>query len=98
MTGDERCRWHEDPNGRCGDPAAFPGDTIAPPFCVRHIARLEPWISTRAASPSDAAGWIAWARRRAGETDDTLRALGLLRPARALDDGRPVTPNGPERR
>jgi hypothetical protein len=96
--GGDRCRWHEDPNGRCADPVAFPADTIAPPFWLRHIGRLEPWIRSRAAArSSDASGWIAWAARRAAETEDDLKALGLTRPTRA-GDGRPLRHAAPGRR
>jgi hypothetical protein len=97
-AGDSRCRWHEDPNGRCGDPVAFPTAEEAPPFCVRHLLGLEPWIRTRAARKSGADEWIAWAARRAAQTEDDLKALGAIRPSRAIDDGRPLRPAAPERR
>jgi superfamily I DNA/RNA helicase len=72
----ERCRWHEDPGGRCGDPAAFPASDEAPPFCARHLLQLEPWIRSRAAQGATAEHWIAHMRRRAGEALQLRRALG----------------------
>lgn len=82
MTADS-CRWHEDPNGRCADPLAFPGVEEVPPFCVRHISRLEAWVRSRvaAACKSDGEAWVRWAARKAEETDDELKARGLLPPS-----------------
>ncbi|HEX3957843.1 MAG TPA: hypothetical protein VHZ03_14590 [Trebonia sp.] len=93
------CRWQEDPSGRCADPVAFPGAHEVPPFCIRHLGQLEPWVRSRvAAHQADAGAWLRWAARKAEAADDELKALGILRPARAVDDGRPVIPNGPVRR
>ena len=97
MTAD-RCRWHEDPGGRCGDPVAFPVAEEAPPFCAGHLLKLEPWIRSRAARATGADDWIAWARRRAEGTENAVKAFGIIRPPRALDDGRPLRPGTPERR
>jgi hypothetical protein len=90
----DSCRWHEDPNGRCADPLAFPGVEEVPPFCVRHISRLEVWVRSRvaAACKSDGEAWIRWAARKADETADELKAAGILR-----GDRRPP-PEPPERR
>lgn len=74
------CRWHEDPNGRCGDPLAFPGLEEVPPFCTRHLEKLEPWIRRRAAArQSDGEAWVRWAERRVNEADDELKAAGIAR-------------------
>ena len=93
-----RCRWHVDGTGRCPDAVAAPGAPGVPELCPRHLLGLEPYARSRASQPADAAGWIAWAARRAAETEDDLKAVGLIRPARALDGGRPVIPTSPERR
>lgn len=95
MTAD-RCRWHVDPVGRCGDPVAFPASDEAPPFCARHVLALEPWVRSRvAAQDGGASDWIAWAKRRADAEAENLKALGVLRGFR---DGRPVRPEAAERR
>jgi hypothetical protein len=92
----DRCRWHEDPGGRCGDPVAFPASEEAPPFCTGHLLRLEPWIRSRvAAQGGHAESWIAWAKRRADAETENLKALGVIR---GLRDGIPVRPAAPERR
>lgn len=95
MSDDRRCRWHEDPAGRCGDPVAFPAAEEAPPFCAGHLLRLEPWIRSRSARPADAGEWITWAKRRADAEAENLKALGVVRRFR---DGIPVRPAAPERR
>ncbi len=80
--GRHRCRWCNDgPDGRCPHPQAFPGMADVPPFCTHHLAALEPWIAARAARrAAGARQWIEWARRRAQDTEETLRALGLAAP------------------
>lgn len=101
MTGGDRhrCRWHEDSHGRCPDSAAFPGVQDVPELCCRHLARLDAWVAARAkAGGATADAWITWAARHAAGAQETLKALGVIRPARALEDGRPVWPAGPERR
>ena len=95
MSADHRCRWHEDPGGRCGDPVAFPAAEEAPPFCTGHLLRLEPWIRSRSARPGDVGEWITWAKKRADAEAQNLRALGVIRGFR---DGVPVRPSAPERR
>ena len=95
MSADHRCRWHEDPGGRCGDPVAFPAAEEAPPFCTGHLLRLEPWIRSRSARPGDAGEWITWAKKRADAETENLKALGVIRGFR---DGIPVRPTAPERR
>jgi len=95
VSDSHRCRWHEDPGGRCGDPVAFPAAEEAPPFCIMHLARLEPWIRSRASRPAGADEWISWAKRRADAETDNLKALGVIR---GLRDGIPVRPTAPERR
>jgi hypothetical protein len=93
------CRWHEDPNGRCAAPLAFPGTEEVPPFCMHHLSQLEPWIRRRAAArQTDGEAWIRWAARKAEETGDELKALGLARPARVPGNRHPATPHPPERR
>jgi hypothetical protein len=83
----DRCRWFEDPGGRCGDPVAFPASEEAPPFCAGHLLKLEPWVRSRAAQGATAEQWIAHMRGRAGEAWRFRRALGeeppLYRPALA---------------
>jgi hypothetical protein len=92
MTGDS-CRWHEDPNGRCADPLAFPGVTEVPELCTRHLNALEPWIRLRvAARKADGKEWAAWAARRAAEADEDLKVLGIP------GDRRLARPQPPERR
>lgn len=85
-----RCRWFTDgPSGRCPNAQAFPAVRDVPPFCVQHLAELEPWITARAARKgAEADQWIAWARRQAEGAESTHRALGeapplLRRPAAA---------------
>jgi hypothetical protein len=76
------CRWHE-PGGRCADPQAFPGAQDVPPFCVRHLAALEPWISARARMHGGSAdSWITWARRQAEDVQLARQALGYRRGSR----------------
>ena len=62
-----RCRWADDsPAGRCATAQAFPGVRDVPPFCVRHLATLEPWITARATlRATEAQQWIEWARWKA---------------------------------
>jgi hypothetical protein len=86
----EQCRWFEDPGGRCGDPVTFPASAEAPPFCVRHIALLEPWIRSRSAQGASADRWIAWAARRARDSEDAMRALGMLAPLRTGTKQKPA--------
>jgi hypothetical protein len=94
----DRCRWHEDPGGRCGEPIAFPAAEEAPPFCAWHLLKLEPWIRSRAARSADAEDWIRWAKAKADGVEDGLKMVGVLRPPRLLADGRPARPGTPERR
>lgn len=82
MTGDRtaisdghRCRWHA-PGGRCPGPRAFPGERM-PPFCIRHLAELEPWVAARATLRSaEAPQWIEWARRKAADMQTIRQMLG----------------------
>lgn len=91
------CRWHEDA-GRCGNPVAFPGVAEVPEMCTYHIHSLEPWIRSRvAARRVDGAEWGAWGARRAAQAEQELKAIGAIQPSRAVDDGRPVRPAGPQR-
>lgn len=94
-----RCRWHTD-DGRCPDPVAAPGAPGVPELCPRHLLGVEKWAMSRTVAKDSGAAWVAWARRRAAETDSVLKALGVgvLRPPRAADNGRPVIPCAPERR
>ena len=87
-----RCRWHEDPGGRCGDPVSFPASAEVPPFCTRHLLRLEPWIRSRAAREPSAAQWIEWAARRARDAEDALKAAGAIRAPRSPGARRPAAP------
>src|ERR1022692_3879609 len=75
-----RCRWCAD-DGRCPSPHAFPGKPDVPPFCLRHLAKLEPWIEARAkVNASAAESWIEWARRNAQHADAVRTMLGDQRP------------------
>jgi hypothetical protein len=85
-----RCRWHTD-DGRCPGVPAAPGAADVPELCAQHLALVERW-ATRAQPVSDAGQWIAWAARRARDTEDAMRALGMIAPLRA------VIPASPERR
>ena len=98
MSDGHRCRWHEDPGGRCGDPVAFPAAEEAPPFCARHLLRLEPWIRSRAAQGGSADRWIAWAARRARDSEDAMRAAGIIGASRSIAERRAVALGTPERR
>jgi hypothetical protein len=77
MTDDKtQCRWHN-PGRRCPIPQAFPGMADVPPFCLEHLATLEPWIAARAAQRgADASEWIAWARRQAETAEHTRIQTG----------------------
>lgn len=92
-----RCRWFTD-SGRCPYPVAAPGVPSVPELCAACLARLAPWAGTQSARPADAEAWIGYMRRQAEAAEHELRALGVIRPARLIDDGRPVTPGAPERR
>jgi hypothetical protein len=93
-----RCRWHLDGDlGRCPNGIAFPGYKV-PELCIQHLTALDPWIEARSRHPAAAEAWIHWARRQAQAAEQELLALGAIRPARALDNGRPVIPDAPERR
>jgi len=79
LSDKHRCRWHA-PGGRCADPQAFPAAQDVPPFCVRHLAALEPWIAARSRTHgADAQSWITWARHRAEDVELTLQSLGYRR-------------------
>ena len=52
-----------------------------PPFCMHHLAELEPWVDARAkpnAKPNATAAepWIEWARRNAQDAEAVRRMLG----------------------
>ena len=80
MMADDRnrCRWCEDgAAGRCLNVQAFPGMGDVPPFCMHHLAALEPWVAARASGRgAEAPQWIAWAKHKADGVQSVRRLLG----------------------
>ena len=78
MDDRHRCRWCNDaPAGRCPHAQAFPAVAGVPPFCLTHLAVIEPWATARARlSASGAPAWIDWARRNAADAQAARTMLG----------------------
>lgn len=63
------------------------------------VRRLSAIATGDAAPPGTGASeWIRYAGRQAAAVEDELKMFGLVRPQRAVDNGRPVIPNSQERR